>query len=84
MVYKIKHTLKFDAGYTEYNFNVLSEHDGIRIWLTDWKHQIEGMKLKRWSHTGDDGSFVRRDQIEIPGEVIEKVKKKICDSIKVS
>lgn len=83
MVYKIKHTLTFDAGYTEYNFNVLSQPEGIKIWLTGWKHQIEGMKVKRWAHLGDDGSFVRRERIEIPGEVIEAVKKELWGSIQV-
>lgn len=78
---KIKETLRFDAGRTEYTFNVISERDGIHVFLTDWRHQIEGMKLKRWAHVGNDGTFVRRDTISIPPAVIDSVKSKVVDSI---
>ncbi|MEY8199896.1 MAG: hypothetical protein RPS47_11700 [Colwellia sp.] len=81
MVFKITEKLEFSAGSTEYKFNVLSEYDGIELFLTNYKHSIEGMKPKRWSNIGDDGSFVHRDSIEIPVEVIESVKAKIMGSI---
>jgi hypothetical protein len=81
MVMKIEEQLEFDAGYTRYKFNAVSEHDGIRLWLTDWEHKIEGMKLKRWSHIGDDGSFYRREDIVIPQEVMDSVRAKVAQSI---
>lgn len=81
MVFKVKEKLTYDAGYTEYQFNVLSEADGLRIVLTEWRHQIEGMKLKRWSFIGDDGTFAKRSSITIPPEVIESVKQKVSSSI---
>lgn len=81
MVFKIEEELNYDAGHTIYRFNVVSEHDGIKIWLTDWQHKIEGMKPKRWSHIGDDGTFVKRESIQIPNEVMERAKKQVAESI---
>lgn len=81
MVLKIEEKLEFDAGYTRYQFNAVSESDGIRLWLTHWEHKVEGMKLKRWSHLGDDGSFYKRDKIVIPDEVKQAVAAKVVSSI---
>jgi len=81
MVFKVEEKLTYDAGYTKYTFNAVSEHDGIRLWLTNWEHKIEGMKLKRWSHIGDDGSFTKRERIEVPEEVMESVRAKVIQSI---
>ncbi|KRW83670.1 hypothetical protein [Marinobacter sp. P4B1] len=83
MVMKIEETLEFEAGYTRYRFNVLSDPDGIRLWLTDWEHKIDGMKVKRWSHIGDNGTFTKRDDIFIPDEVVARAKEKIVRSIQL-
>jgi hypothetical protein len=81
MVFKIKKKVEIPDGFIEYQFSVLSEHDGIRITLTDWKQKLKAAKLKRWSRIGDDGSFVRRESIVVPQEVLEEVKTEIAESI---
>ncbi|RCW63261.1 hypothetical protein DET61_11928 [Marinobacter nauticus] len=81
MIMKIEEKLLFDDGYTVFKFNVVSETDGLRVWLTSWEHKVDGMKLKRWAHMGNDGSFCKRDQIEIPDEVKKRVRQKVIDGI---
>jgi hypothetical protein len=68
-------------GNSTFSFNILSEADGIKIWLTDYRLMDGKKTVQRWSHFGDNGTFIKRDKVVIPDHVIESVKLKIASSI---
>jgi hypothetical protein len=81
MAFKVEEKIEVGLGTASFKFNILSDFEGVRIWLTDYR-LVSGKKtLKRWSHIGDNGTFIKREKIEIPNEVIESVKQKITNSI---
>ena len=81
MAFKVEEKIEVGLGTASFKFNILSDFEGVRIWLTDYRLTSGKKILKQWSHAGNDGSFIKRDKIEIPSEVIESVKQKITNSI---
>lgn len=80
MAFQIVEKIQGIGSSTTYKFNAISERDGIRFWLTEYLHEVEGMRPKKWAYIGDDGSFVKREQIAIPSFVAEAVKRKAAES----
>ncbi|MBY7854373.1 hypothetical protein KW429_11755 [Vibrio fluvialis] len=83
MVMKITETIEVGLGKATFKFNVLSDVGGIRLWLVDYRLKNGNKTLKCWRNFGDDGSFVKRESITIPDEVVVAAKAKISDSIQV-
>lgn len=81
MAFKVEESIEIGLGTASFKFNVLSEFDGVKLWLTDYRVMNGRKTLKRWSNIGDDGSFVKRESVVIPDEVIESVKMKVVNSI---
>lgn len=84
MAFQVEEKIEVGLGIACFKFNILSDCKGVTIWLTDYR-LVNGKKiLKKWSNIGDDGSFIKREKIEIPDQVIESVKRKITNSIFVN
>lgn len=81
MTFSVKEELTFNGGSTKYGFTADSDRNGIRVWLSKWEHSLDGMKTKRWASYGNDGTFVKRNQIVVPAEVLGRVKEKIITAI---
>lgn len=81
MGFKIQVIVKSEMQEESYTFNVLSEQDGIRLWLTDYKIKASGSKSQKWSNYGDDGTFLKRESITIPPSVASEAKEKVIKSI---
>ena len=64
-----------------FEFNVLSEHEGIHLWLVSYKKINDKKTINQWAHYGDNGTFIKRNKIVIPEAVQEEAFKKVRDSL---
>lgn len=84
MTFKIEENIEVGLGSATFRFNVISDAEGVRLWLCDYRLKNGKKVLKRWSHVGDDGSFVTRDLVVIPEEVVAAARQKVMDSLSVA
>ena len=81
MVFKVIETKKSEMQTEQFTFNALSEHNGIELHLTGYQIEATGSKTRKWRSYGDDGTFLRRESISIPQDIIDSVKAKVISSI---
>jgi hypothetical protein len=83
MTLKIVETHEQENGKATFQFNVLSEAEGIKLWLTNYTVKQGDKTVEKWASFGNDGRFIRRNKIIIPVSVIKSAKAKIVASIYV-
>ena len=70
-----------EGNVEHFTFFVGSRNRAVEFRLNSYRLTSGKTTLKRWEHFGNDGTFVKRDSIVVPEEVIQAVKTKIIDSI---
>jgi hypothetical protein len=81
MAFKIEIEKEGEMQSQSFTFNVLSKPEGLVLWLTDYKIKAEGSKPRRWSHAGDNGTFLKRASITIPDDVLIDAKARLAAHI---
>lgn len=83
---KIKVSVVTNGVKNHYQFKVLSDMEGLSIRLTKYTREENGRGGKRvtWADFGNDGTFIHRSNVPMPGKVIEDVRNQAINAIKVA